>query len=198
MKENEIIEIWKDIPEYEGFYQASNLGKIKSCKRYVLHPQYGKQLINEKVLKQNLSTTGYYQLLLCKNGKPKRYKTHRVIAQTFIPNPENKPMIDHINGIPTDNRVENLRWVNQTENMNNPIFVKRTSEKHKGKINNHFSIPVIQIDKNHNIINRFLSSMEAQRITGINHNGINRVCAGKQEHAGGYFWKHAEYNSNFR
>ena len=114
-------EIWKDIPGYEGRYQASNLGRIKSILRG-----------ETRIKKTRLDRYGYLQVCININGTQCNKAVHRLIAKAFIENLNNKPQIDHINGIKTDNRVENLRWVTNKENMNNPI----TLEKIKGKKRN--------------------------------------------------------------
>ena len=86
----------------------------------------------QKWINGNIGTKGYLQLwLTCKDGKKRYFMKHRVIAHVFIPNPENKPQVDHINTIRTDNRVENLKWVSQSENNKNPITNKRLSEGQK-------------------------------------------------------------------
>lgn len=88
----------------------------------------------EKYLNGNIGTKGYLQLwLTCKDGKKRYFMKHRVLAHYFIPNPENKPCIDHINSVRTDNRIENLRWCTYTENNNNPITKKRMSIGSTGK-----------------------------------------------------------------
>ena len=108
-------EIWKDIPEYEGQYQASNLGRIKSLSR-LINGGTGKRLIPERFIKFAFDK-GYYRASLFDNGKRNNLKAvHRVIAQTFIPNPENKKCVNHINGIKTDNRIQNLEWATYSEN----------------------------------------------------------------------------------
>ena len=91
------MRIWKDVVGYEGLYQISNDGLIMNAKRH-------------RVVKTHIGTRGYYKLTLHKNGERHSAEIHRIIALAFIPNPNNYPVINHINGIKTDNRVENLEW----------------------------------------------------------------------------------------
>lgn len=111
-------EKWKDIPDYEGLYQASNHGRIKSLGRFKPN-QWGitKYFKPEKILSYQLTKDGYPTLKLSKNGKTIRHRIHRLIAITFLSNPENKEQVNHKNAIKTDNRVENLEWNTQKENQ---------------------------------------------------------------------------------
>lgn len=108
-------EIWKDIPGYEGLYQVSNLGRIKSMKRYTKIPN-AIRIEKEKILKLG-KRNGYYVINLCKKNKRKSYQVHRLVAQAFIQNPKNKPYINHIDYDPTNNKVKNLEWCTQKENV---------------------------------------------------------------------------------
>lgn len=110
-------EIWKDIPEYEGLYQVSNLGRIKSLPRY--KTLYSKKVfIKGCIRKFGRDKDGYYIIPLNKNGIKKMYRVHRIVAEVFIPNIHNKPVIDHIDCDITNNNVNNLRWVTVKENNN--------------------------------------------------------------------------------
>lgn len=164
-------EIWKDIEGYEGLYQVSNLGNIKSfCNNKTI------------ILKQtNICKYGHKKVTLCKNGVKKVMTVHRLVAKAFIPNPDNKPEIDHIDTNPSNNRVDNLRWVTSKENTNNPLT--------KIKQNRHI---VMQYDKEGNFIQSFDSLHEANDKTGIYHGLISLCCRGKSRTAGGYVWRYKE------
>lgn len=121
-------EIWKDISGYEGLYQVSNLGRVKRLAGISIK---GKD-IKERILTVS-NHKGYLMITLYKDKKQKTYRIHRLVAEAFIPNPDNKPEVDHINTIRDDNRVENLRWVTKSENMSNPITKERSSEVRSGE-----------------------------------------------------------------
>lgn len=128
------MEVWKDITGFEGKYQVSSLGRIKAlarvitCKRVQdsVSMAYHKA---EKILAGGSDKDGYKFIRL---GN-KRRRVHQLVAEAFIPNPENKPVVDHINTDPADNRVENLRWVTMTENSNNPLTKQHQRQAHLGK-----------------------------------------------------------------
>lgn len=173
-------EVWKDIKGYEGLYQISNLGRVKSLKK--------KGNYKERILKYHIINKGYCRLHLFKQNKSKGFLVHSLVLNTFKPNlDKNKTQIDHINGIKTDNRVENLEWVTPKEN------VKRAYEKLLRKD----CKKTVQIDKiNNNIINVFNSSREASRKTGICQSGISKSCKNKNVTAGGYLWRYLDEDNS--
>lgn len=110
-------EIWKDIPSYEGYYQVSNLGNFRSLPRIIKYKSNGTRNYPSKVLLTETTKDNYQRIVLMKDGVKARYQAHRLVALTFIPNPDNKPLINHIDGNKSNNVVTNLEWCTASENM---------------------------------------------------------------------------------
>jgi hypothetical protein len=114
----EIMEEWRDIEGYEGLYQISNLGSVKSLFRYRVCKNGSFQPIKERLLSPRTDKDGYKEVLLCNNCKRKCFKIHRLVAQAFISNPNNYPVINHKDENPSNNIVENLEWCTVKYNTN--------------------------------------------------------------------------------
>lgn len=154
-------EVWEDVPEYEGFYKISSFGRVFSYK-------------SRKILTPFLAGKGYKMITLACNGNKVKHYIHRLVAQTFIPNPKNYPCIDHLNTIHTDNRVENLKWCSFTQNNLNPITNSRRFK------------PVVQL-KDNSIIHIFKSVNEAAR-QGFCLGQIINCCKGKCKRHKNFQW----------
>lgn len=129
----EEIEIWKDISGYEGYYQVSSLGNVKSLERIAKCNNSSKRIITEKLLKiYQYKKHLYNYIVLSKNGVNKKYKLHRIIAKGFIENKYNLPFINHIDGVRTNNKIENLEWCTHSHNMKHKFIIGNASNA-KGK-----------------------------------------------------------------
>lgn len=118
-------EIWKDVPEFEGYYQVSNFGRIYSL------PKLGKGNHNGKILKQFIASK-YLRIILYKSKCSKSVKIHRLVATLFVNNPQNKPCVDHIDGDRLNNKADNLRWCTLRENLNFDNVKRKTNSDIKG------------------------------------------------------------------
>lgn len=159
---------WKDIQGYEGLYQVSRNGEIRRA----------------KILQEADNGKGYKFVFLCKNGKYKRFYIHRIVAETFIKNPMQKNFVNHKNGVRSDNRVENLEWITQSEN-----------ERHKYRILGFVQKNAKQVEqiKNGKIIATYPSLHHAARAVNGGTKEIKACCIGKAQQAKGFNWKYKEH-----
>lgn len=122
-------EIWKDVINYEGVYRVSNFGRVK---RYFYHSGNGEYVQRHRLIKNILAKNGYFNITLIKNGLKRPIGVHRLVAQAFIPNQDNKPQVNHINKDRGDNRIENLEWVTHRENISHAYNLKDTKSSFMG------------------------------------------------------------------
>lgn len=171
------MEEWKDIEGYEGLYQISNYGRVKSLK-------YGK----EKILKGGKVSSGYLQVGLCKDGKLVRKYIHRLVAEAFIPNPNNYEQVNHKDEDKSSNIVLNLEWCDSKYNNNYGTRNQRSAEK---QINDpKRSKKVDQIDKvSGEVIRKWESTMECDR-NGFNQGAVAACCNGLRKTHKGYIWRY--------
>ena len=188
--DKKIMENWKDIQGYEGFYQVSNLGRVKSLERDVFFPN-GTLMrhMEEKILVPFLDRGGYQYVALSLNGKAKSIKVHRLVAEAFIPNPENKPQVNHKNEVKTDNSVENLEWCDAFYNNHYGTRTARAVQNHKyPKLGNHPKAKAVFCEE---LNKTFDCAKRAGEELGIWGSSICNVCKGKLKTAGGFHWRYA-------
>lgn len=192
------MEMWKDIKGFEGMYQISNKGRVRSLDRAVKQRNDSIQIKKGKVLVQTKNHKGYYLVGLNKNNKKYMKSVHRLVALAFIQNPEKKPQVNHIDGNKKNNDSSNLEWVTASENITHAIKTglfthclknaKRASNKAK-RVNQK---RVSQYGVDGTYIATFKSLVEAERVTSVSRRRISEVLRGRQKTAGNYIWKYAE------
>ena len=173
------MEHWKAIAGYEGLYEVSDLGRVKSL-------GYGK----EKILKPGKTRGGYLYVNLHKDGQRKTITVHRLVATAFISNPTNLETINHKDEVKTNNTVSNLEWMSHKDNNNYGTHNKRVAESHI----NHPSLSkqVQMLDKSTGeLLATFPSTHEAERVTCIDKSNISKCCNGKRKSVGGYIWRYS-------
>ena len=194
-------EEWRDIPQYEGLYQVSNQGQIRSIDRIVRRNGETTKNLGGFILLPLYQKSGYMFVFLSKNGKAKRMAIHRAVALAFIPNTENKPEVNHINEDKTDNRVENLEWATIKENRNYGTRIARgianrnqTGEKNgmfgkRGSLNPN-SKKVLQYDLSGQFIREYDSVKMAAEMTHSNASLIARVANGYLKQTNSFIWRY--------
>ena len=175
-------EIWKDIKGYEGYYQVSNLGKVRSLDRFI-NGNNCKRLKKGKILKPFVNNRGYELVILSLRQKTKHFQIHRLVAETFIPNPDNLPCVNHKDENPKNNKIDNLEWCTVKYNINYGTAIKRRVEKR--------SKPIIQYDKNFNIVAEWKSCTEPPK-EKYDYSAITKCCKNIYKTHKGYIWRYKE------
>lgn len=170
-------EIWKEVEEFNGAYLISNKGRLKSVKRgikwngTIRHQE-------DKIMSQVVNKSGYIEYQITYNGKHYGRKAHRLVAEAFIPNPENKPQVNHIDGNKTNNNVENLEWATNKENV---------VHAYKNELYKHVK-PILQFNDNGMFIKRWSNAAEITKELGFCKNTILLACNRKNHKTKGFTW----------
>lgn len=181
------MEIWKDVAGYEGYYQVSNLGNVRSIDRVIYSHKLQfstKRKLNGRKIKPYINRkNGYVYVYLCKNGIYKNKRIHRLVAEAFIDNSNGYDQVNHINGDKTNNNVKNLEWCNNQQNV---------IHAYKKGLINHYSRSIEQYDLKGNYIKTFASiSKASEKVNGKTAN-IIKCAKGRTRSAYGYKWKYKE------
>lgn len=182
-----MVEIWKDIIDYEGLYQVSNMGRVKGLNRVVDNGKGVKMYLNERLLKFSKSNNGYLGVVLCKNGKVRRFLVHRLVASAFVDNPCNKPQVNHLNEVKDDNRAINLNWMTRKENINYGSGRKRLSKIVTNNPKTSKAVIATCLSTGKEI--RFPSMNEIKR-QGFNRRNVWSVLKGRKKSSKGYTWRY--------
>lgn len=185
------IEIWKPVVGYEGLYEVSNLGRVKSLGK-------GKTWKTERIKKAKIGSNGYNSLTLWKNGKENGFLVHRLVAEAFIPNPNNLPQVNHKDENKQNNCAENLEWCTCEYNLNYGTHNERMKKHHYSPMLGKFgklhpnSKPIYQFSLEGNLIKMFESTREVERELGYRNSNISSCARGKYKTAYGYVWRYKE------
>lgn len=185
-------EEWRDVVGYEGLYKVSSYGRIVTMSR-TIQTGHGWRITPYNIISPTTKKVGYQKVCLFKEGKRKYVDVHRLVAISFIPNPECKPMVDHIDRNRQNNSVSNLRWCTLSENMHNPNTIEHCRTiNHPERPENY--VPVVSLVKG--VVVKYYPSIKDAVKEGFTHCAIVNVCAGRRKTHKGYQWMYlSDYES---
>lgn len=183
-------EIWKDIKGYEGYYQVSSYGNVKSLNRRVEHKKNRTRNIIERILKSKPNGKGYYIVGLHRNGIMKHKTIHRLVCEAFIPNPLNKPCINHLDSNTTNNHVDNLEWVTYKENTQHGFKYGNMDIEFYKQLGKNTGKKVLMFSIRNDPLLLFDNQSIAQRMSGFDSRRISDCCNNKRESYKNYKWQY--------
>ena len=173
------VEVWRPVKGFEGLYEVSNLGRVRSWVNNAGNPRF-----EPKILEPSKTRNGYLYVCLCKNGKRTKKRVHRLVAEAFLPNPLHLPMVNHRNELKDDNCVENLEFCDAKYNSNFGTAKERSAKAH--------SKVILQLDLEGNLIKEWSSLADVHRKTCWSQGSISMACHGKRRIAYGFIWEYAD------
>lgn len=184
------MEQWKDVAGYEGIYQVSNEGRVRSLERKVQESNGRARIVPMRETFGYKDTYGYLCFGLCRDGERETKKVHQLVASAFIPNPDNKPQVNHKNGVKTDNRVDNLEWVTNTENAEHAYRNGLMKPPSRECIEKSASARRRSVRRSDGVI--FRSIEDAAEAASVTSGAVKHVLAGRNKTAGGYSYEYIE------
>lgn len=197
-------EEWRPVKGYEGLYEVSSFGRVRSVDRNVRYVNGNIHHRKGKFLSQYIRPDGYVQIEISKDNNKRQVTAHRLVAEAFIPNPDNLPQVNHRNEDKTANYPDNMEWCNSKYNNNFGTKPQRISKKLSGRNHTNVSIlkmretkrskmkPVLQYTLDGEFVAEYESQRAAQRQTGTNESHIGRCCRGECNYAGGFIWRYKD------
>ena len=182
-----MVETWTDVKGYENLYQSSTFGRARSVDRWVKDTNGSLRFCKGKILKPCINGRGYFQVALYKNGKKKIHLVHRLIAEAFLPNPDNLPCVNHRDECKTNNNVENLEFCTYEYNNTYGTRIERIAEKNT---NGKQCKPILQYTLDGQFVREWASATQAEREGGFSSECICRCCKGKQKTHKGFIFKY--------
>lgn len=174
-------EYWKPVVGYEGLYEVSNWGRVKGLDRWVKSRWGSIRICKGRIMKSYTNKSGYLYVVLCKNNKHKTYKIHRLVAEAFLPNPDNLPQVNHRDENKLNNNAENLEWCSAKYNTNFGTAIKRRSLKKKKS--------VLQYTLDGEFVREWESVAECSR-NGFSSGNICMCCRGERKTHKGFIWRY--------